>query len=181
MSEEYVLLSMLAREWGIDKSTVRKYVKRKGYDFVRVRGDDRTHQVVLGLSVENAELLREARSQDGYSTRSESSERGGNSRLIENGTGFFYLVQLEPRFIPSRVKLGYASDPERRLGAYRTTHPQATILKTWPCRSTWEQTAIDSLTAEHCTPSGGEVFECTDIENMIHRGEIFFSCLPHLL
>lgn len=174
MSQEYVLLSVLASEWGIDKSNARKYVLRHGYDFMRVRGEDRTHQAVLALKAEDAELLREIRLQEGFSN-------GTDSRPVENGVGVLYLVQIMPDADPSRIKLGYASDANRRLASYRTISPSATITKTWPCRVSWEKAAIDSLTAEYCTLIGGEVYQCTDIEGVIQRGNRFFSCMPSLL
>src|SRR5260221_4503565 len=131
MSEEYVLLSTLAQEWSIDKSTARKYVKHHGYDFMRVRGDDRTHQAVLALKTEDAELIREVRSHEGYSN-------GNGSRPVENGVGVLYVVQIMPDADSSRIKLGYASDANRRLASYRTVSPSATIVKTGPCRASWE-------------------------------------------
>ncbi|GAC1660908.1 MAG: hypothetical protein PVS3B3_31200 [Ktedonobacteraceae bacterium] len=173
MPEGYVLLSTLARAWGIDKSNARKYVIRHGFDFTRVRGDDRTHQVVLCLKTEEAELVREIRSQEGYNTH------GGNgSRPVESSIGVFYVVQIVPDIDPLRLKLGYASDANRRLASYRTVSPTAAIVRTWNCRPSWEQTAIDSVTAECCTLIGGEVYQCTDIERLLQRGDKFFSCLP---
>lgn len=172
MPEEFVLLSILAEEWGIDKSSARKYVKNHGFDFARVRGEDRTHQLVLALKTEDAEMLREMRSNEGYTT--------GTSQPVTNGAGVLYVVQIMPDADPSRIKLGYATDATRRLASYRTISPTAIIIKTWPCRSIWEQTAIDSLTAENCTLIGGEVFTCTDIERLIQRGDTFFSYLPSL-
>ncbi|SRR6266487_824354 len=172
MVEGYVLLSTLAQEWGIDRSTARKYALRRGFDFARVRGEDRTHQAVLALKIEEAELLREVRSQEGYS---------GNVHPIENGIGVFYVVQIMPDADSTRLKLGYASDATRRLASYRTLSPEARIVRTWPCRSTWERAAIDSLTAENCILIGGEVYGCADIENLLARGDAFFACMPTLL
>lgn len=171
MPEGYVLLSSLAQEWGIDKSTARKYAKRHGFDFARVRGDDRTHQAVLALKVEEAELLRDVRSQEGYGAT--------DSRPVENGTGVLYVVQIMPDADSSRIKLGYASDATRRLASYRTLSPSAALVKTWPCRSVWERAAIDSLTVG-CSLIGGEVYTCTDMERLIQRGDMFFSCMPPL-
>src|SRR6266568_5017714 len=175
MSQEYVLLSKLAQEWGIDKTNARKYVKAHGFDFIRVRSDDRTHQLVLGLPMGDAELVREARNREGY-----KSQNGSEPRPVENGIGVLYLVQIMPDADPLRIKLGYASDAARRLASYRTVSPTAAIVKTWPCRTAWERAAIDSLTAENCTLIGGEVYVCADIERLIQRGDMFFSCLPSL-
>lgn len=171
--EEYVLLTTLSDEWGIDKSTARKYVKRHGFDFIRVRGQDPTNQLVLGLLVNDAELVREIRSHEGY-----RAQGNDESRPVGNGAGFFYIVQIMPDADSSRIKLGYASDANRRLASYRTLSPTAAIVKTWHCRPSWERAAIDSLTAEYCDLVGGEVYACKNIEGLVQRGDAFFSCMP---
>lgn len=173
--ETYIPLTTLAQEWGIDKSNARKYVLAHGFDFVRVRSADRTHQLVLALSPTDAELVREVRTQEGY-----TNHKNGNSAPVENGTGVLYVVQIMPDADPSRIKLGYATDAQRRLASYRTISPTAAIVQTWPCRVSWEQAAIASLTAENCTLIGGEVYMCSDIERLIERGERFFACMPSL-
>lgn len=171
MNEEYVLLSTLAQEWAIDKTTARKYARKQGFDFTRVRGNDPSHQAVLALKANDAELLREVRSQEGYTN---------NGMPVENGIGVLYIVQIMPDADPTRVKLGYATDASRRLVSYRTLSPTAIIVKTWACRSSWERAAIDSLTTENCTLIGGEVYACADIERLIQRGDTFFSYMPSL-
>lgn len=175
MAEEYVLLSTLAQEWGIDKSNARKYVLKHGFDFVRVRGDDPSHQAVLSLSASDAELIREIRSQEGYRSGDDAA------RPMENGIGVLYVVQMVPELDPLRVKLGYASDVERRLMSYRTICPTAVVAKTWMCRPSWEKAAIDSLTAEGCALIGGEVYQCSSIDGLLQRGDMFFSCMPSLV
>src|SRR6266702_1959866 len=175
MAEGYVLLSELADEWGIDKSNARKYVWKCGFSFVRVRGDERTHQLVLALTVADAEIVREMRLSEGYTTRGTEG-----TRPVENGAGTFYLVQIIPDVDQRRVKLGYAMDAERRLSAYRTVSPTATIVHAWPCSVSWERAAIASLTAEGCTLLGGEVYLCEDIDRLVQRGDTFFACMPEI-
>jgi hypothetical protein len=175
MAEEYVLLAALAHEWGIDKSTARKYAKRHGFDFVRTRGSDPTHQLVLALSKADAELLREIRAREGYQAQLTS-----DYRAVENGRGIFYVVQVIPDVDPSRVKLGYASSAPQRLESYRTISPTARLVKTWACRPTWERAAIDSLTALDCELIGGEVYTCRNLDALLQRGDAFFSLMPSL-
>ena len=65
-NEEPVALGELAREWGIDKSNVRKYAKKHGFTrFVTVRRDA-THQATQALEATDAERLREIRRNEGY-------------------------------------------------------------------------------------------------------------------
>lgn len=72
-------------------------------------------------------------------------------------------------------------DLRGRLATHRTISPTAKLLKTWPCRKSWERAAIDSLTAENCTLIGGEVYLCTDIGRLLQRGDTFFACMPSLI
>lgn len=66
MENEPVTLGELAREWGIDRTTVRKYAKKHGFThFVPVRRDP-THQASQALLVHDAERLREIRRNEGY-------------------------------------------------------------------------------------------------------------------
>jgi len=173
VSEDFVTVAALAREWGIDRSHARRYVLGKGFNPVRIRGNDPTHQTVNALSLADAELVREIRANEGYTA-------GSGSRALDNGVGVLYVVQTVPDLDPSRVKLGYATDANQRVRSYRTLSPTAAIVKTWPCRVTWELAAIDSLTAENCTPIGGEVYSCSDLNRLVQRGEAFFACMPSL-
>ncbi len=66
MENEPVTLGELAREWGIDRTNVRKYAKKHGFThFVTVRRDA-THQAAQALLAHDAERLREIRRNEGY-------------------------------------------------------------------------------------------------------------------
>ncbi len=166
---DHILLSELAQEWGLDKSNARKYVLKQGFDFVRVRGNDPSHQLVLALTQSDAEMVREQRTREGYN---------GKEPVI-NGWGYFYIVQVAPDLDESRIKLGYATDYKRRVAAYRTLSPTAKLFMVWPCRSIWERTAIDSITRIDCISTGGETYTCSDLTALCKRGHDFFSLLPN--
>jgi hypothetical protein len=188
----YVLLKTLAAEWGIDKSNARKYILRQGLEFVRVRGEERTHQMVLALSASDAEWAREFRAKEGYYGRvylippslvehfppEVMQEIMKEEPLTNFVVGSFYIVQTVPDIDPLRIKLGHALDVERRLSSYHTLSPTAKVVKDWPCRMAWEQAAMDSITAKSCKWVGGEVYSCSSIEEVIQRGDAFFSYMP---
>jgi len=98
--------------------------------------------------------------------------------VVNEYHGVFYVCQLIPEADPRRLKLGFASDIKSRLATYRTSNPTAKILKTWPCRKTWEQTAIAALTKEDCLLIASEVFECGDAEAFLERADRFLEMLP---
>ena len=49
--------------------------------------------------------------------------------------GYFYIIQLEPRREPLRVKLGYTTDLLDRLETFLCVAPYARFLKAWRCKS----------------------------------------------
>ncbi len=92
--------------------------------------------------------------------------------------GFFYLIQLIPEFDPNRVKIGFADNVEKRLQEHKTSSPTAKLVKSWACKRSWDQAAMDSITRENCRLIMNEVYE-GDIDAFIKRGEDFFSVMPH--
>ena len=167
---EYVTLAELAAELGLDRSNMRKYVLKCGLNPVRVRTPESRQQLTLALIQADAETVREMRQSQGF------SESG---RLIENnGLGYFYVVQLVPDLAPNRVKLGFASDVRARLDAHRTAAPTATLVKSWPCKNSWEQAAIASVTRTECSLIRNEVFECEDLACLVERAVAFFALMP---
>lgn len=93
--------------------------------------------------------------------------------------GKFYLIQLEPEHDPGRFKLGFASNMRERLRSHRCSAPFAKVLKTWPCHSLWERTAIDSVT-QGCKKIHNEIFRTTDIDSVRNRCDRFFDLMPAL-
>lgn len=65
-----------------------------------------------------------------------------------------------------------------RLQQHRTAAPTAVVLKTWPCKRSWESSIMDCLSAVHCKHILNEVFECEDINLLINRGDEIFNIFP---
>lgn len=170
---EYVTIAELASRLGLDRSNTRKYALKRGFAFFRVRTPESRNQLTLALTREDAEMVIESRKTQGYDTKKYSG-------TVLNGetSGYFYAVQIVPELDPKRVKLGFATDPETRLSAYKTVAPSAQIVKSWPCRKRWEETIIDSITRIGCSKIGVEVYLCEDIGELIKRAESIFSLMP---
>lgn len=173
--EDYRTIAQLATELGMDRSGLRKYAISNGFEFVRVRTLETRGQPTLALSVEQAERLSALRAVQGYS--------GSPSARIAPvvNAGFFYVISLIPEFDPRRVKLGFAQDVQGRLGAHRTAAPTAQLVKSWPCRRSWESVAIESITRTECTQIGQEVFDCVDLDRLVMRAEAFFVVMPSIV
>lgn len=167
----FVLLADLAKELGLDRSNMRKYAIKHGFSFLQVRTPESRGQITLALTEQEAEAIRELRSKQGF-------QPGQPGQPVENGFGWFYLVQIAPDLDPRRIKLGFAFDPMRRVDSYRTLSPTVILVKTWRCRTSWERAAIDSLTRLNTISLGGEVFQIEDLDLVIHYGDAFFSIMP---
>ena len=112
---EYVTIQELADDWGMARSNARKYVLKQGFTFASIRTPDTRGQATLALSSEDAEAVREVRRRQGFSK--------GAATPVENGDGYFYIVQVVPELEPRRVKLGWTYDVDSRLSAHRTAAP----------------------------------------------------------
>ena len=99
------------------------------------------------------------------------------SQDAENG-GCFYVIQLVPEFEPNRIKLGFSTNIDKRLASYRTIAPTARLVKTWPCRFSWEQAAIACAMGDQCKRIGAEVYDCMDLDSVIARLDQFFHLMP---
>jgi len=171
-TNEYVTISDLSKKLNIDKSNTRKYVLKQGFSFSKIRTPETRGQLTLVLSAGDAESIIESRKLQGFNI----GDTPGCT--VDNGIGYFYVIQLIPEAIPQRVKLGFATNIKNRLNAHRTTAPTATIIKSWPSEKAWERAAIASVTRVDCDIVGGEVFDCIALGELISRSDAFFDIMP---
>ena len=170
--QDYISLQELSERFDLDKSGVRKYILKQGFSFIRIRTPKSRGQLALALTLEDAETIIEMRKLQGFLTSN------GNRTPVNDGDGFFYIVQLIPELMEKRVKLGFATNVENRLKAHKTSAPTATLVKSWPSDKEWERSAIASITRIDCKYIGGEVFECGNLNELIERADVFFGIMP---
>ena len=168
--ENLTYLSSLSREFGTDHSNLRKYVIKKGINYVMSR-DAASRQMAMAFTAEEAEKLRSLRMREGF-TKSDVPI------CINGEIGEFYVVQLIPELDPRRVKLGFANGVLVRLASHRTASPTAVLIKSWDCKRTWERAAMDSSTRIGCKLIANEVYECDSVEQVTNRLDKFFAVMP---
>lgn len=83
-----------------------------------------------------------------------------------------------PEFDPNRVKIGFAYNVEKRMQEHKISSPTAKLFKYWPCKRSWDQSAMDSITRTDCKLIMNEVYE-GDIEEFVKRGDDFFAVMPN--
>lgn len=169
VSDDYVSLKELAAELGMDRSHARRYVLNLGISPTKRRTPASSGQLTLTVSAQEADFVRRTREEQGFL----SSETA-----VTTEKGYFYIIQLVPDLDPNRLKLGFADNVEARLAQHRTSAPTAKLLKSWPCKRSWERTAIDALTAVAGRLILNEVFEFSDVDAVLKRGDEFFALLP---
>lgn len=167
-----VYLSDLAAELGMDRSNMRKYLIKKGINTFKTR-DPESKQLVVTISPEEADRVRDIRSREGFGRKDPLT-------ISECDDGFFYLIQLIPEFDASRIKLGFTNDVNSRLCSHRTSSPTAVLVKIWKCKRSWERVAIESATRLGCKLISGEVYNCDSVENITRRLDDFFSIMPEV-
>lgn len=168
-----VTVKELAQELKLDRSNMRKYILAQGFDFIKTRTPESRGQLTLALTLADAEAIRELRENQGFMT--------AGKVVIDNGMGWFYLIQLIPDIAPKRIKLGFASNIESRLAAHHTSAPTAKLIKAWPCKKIWERAIIDSVTRIDCQLIAGEVFDCISLIDLTQRCNNLFGLFPQII
>lgn len=168
-SDEYVSMKELAQRLGMDRSHARRYVLKLGYSFHKRRTPNSGNQLTLCVSGAEADEIVSQRADKGFIA---------STAVAISDVGVFYVIQLVPDLDPKRLKLGFAESLEQRLSQHRTAAPTARLLRAWPCKRSWELTAMDALTLQGCRLILNEVFECDEPEALVRRGDAFFSMLP---
>ena len=169
MADMFGLLD-IAERLNVEVTTVRRLVARE-IDSLQLQIHRGKGDKIL-LTKEDTENL----------IASYQSRRGPVSSTIENTTKFdrfgcFYIIQLVPEALPNRVKIGFADNLESRLADHQTAAPTARVVKSWPCKRSWDYAAMDSITRDGCKLVLNEVYE-GNIDGFVERGEVFFSLMP---
>jgi len=157
-----------AQELGVHKDyalrLVHKHAEELGLH------PQRGQRNALLLSRQDADRLVQA-----YQPREAHNRHSSNRE--SNGLGYFYLIQLHPADLPTRFKIGYTNNIDVRLSDHRTSAPTLLLVKSWPCKRTWEEAARASITREGSHWVGGEVFD-GDVQGFLARADDFFSLMP---
>ena len=166
---ETVFMVDVASMLGMDRAHARRYVISLGYRWLKVRAPN--GQLSNALTREEAEAIVDYRRRDGFSLAQQE-------RQLPETWGEFYIVRLIPELAPNRIKVGFSVSACGRLAAHRTSAPTAEIVRTWPCKRTWELCIIDAAICFGCQQVGLEVYDCEDVEAVVGRCDRIFGSLP---
>lgn len=169
-----ITIKEVAANCGIRKGYAFKIINRLKIHKHKRKSSDRHGQRVAHISKEDVERVK-SEVHAVKAIRKSPSQDGLSPTLPESGV--FYLIQLEPELEPGRFKVGFSSNMAERLRAHRCIAPYVKTLKTWPCKSLWEKTAIHCVT-KGCKQLHTEVFSTDSIDTVIEEGDKFFGLLP---
>lgn len=168
---DLVSISEVAKRLAVDISTARRLVRRYAADLGLA--PTKGKQNVIYLTSEDAERLIAF-----YETKASRPLGDSESERAFQRFGHFYVVQLVPEALPRRVKIGYTDNLDNRLAEHRCAAPTARLVKSWPCKRSWDYAAMDSITRVGCTLVLNEVYE-GDVQGFVERAEAFFSQMPN--
>ena len=66
MPSEFVTLQELSKIFKVDKSNVRRYLKKNGFSFLKVRTAETRGQLTLALTREDSDIAIELRKSQGF-------------------------------------------------------------------------------------------------------------------
>jgi len=168
-----VSIKVIATELAVNKDYALRLAKKHARELdLKLNYGKRN---ALSLSREDADRLINS-----YRPRV-STAAATNDAGRFTGFGYFYIIQLHPEDLPNRLKIGYTDNLDVRQSDHRTNAPTLKLLKSWPCKRTWEEAAKASITREGCQRFGGERSEVFDgdIEAFMQRAEAFFALMPN--
>lgn len=168
-AEEFWTLRDLSDEFGMDVSSIRKFIVKNGIETYRRRTVETGNQLCLCLDRKGYEEFKGLR--EGFLAVRPMAE-------VEYDEGIFYFIQLVPEALPNRIKLGFTNDLAQRLQSHRCAAPTLKLLDTWGIKPSWESMAIAAISNIPGTVQvGAEVFDFPDAGKALERANSFFSFL----
>lgn len=155
--DEFYNLRDIAKELGITYQTVKSRTEQLDIDVVQTQNEKNMYL----SSIRAADL---AKLKDSLTNKSHS----------ENG--FFYMIALVPEYNRGRIKLGFATNVEERLGNHRTAAPTAELVRSWPCKRAFEKTIIAALSSLG-KQVRNEVYDFDNVDLIVSKAETLFSLL----
>lgn len=81
-------------------------------------------------------------------------------RQVSSREGWVYVIQLEPKRLPNRIKIGFTTDVSQRLRTFQTTSPRLTLVGLWHADAREEQVALRMIRGRI---GSSEVFDCPSV------------------
>lgn len=80
--------------------------------------------------------------------------------------GVFYVILLIPEFSKTRIKVGFTENMDARLRSHMVSAPTAEIIKTYPCKRSWEGYLL-AVVERHGKCIRTEVFDIPKLDPLL--------------
>lgn len=80
--------------------------------------------------------------------------------------GVFYVILLVPEFSKTRIKVGFTENIDARLRSHMVSAPTAEVLKTYPCKRSWEGYLL-AVVERHGKCIRTEVFDIPKLDPLL--------------
>lgn len=174
--DDVISVIELANQLDKRKQSIFKILRRLNIEPVKMTGANSRGALAAYVTHDQARLVRDVVEQRGQ-VEPHEADGSSNETTTSVQQGIFYLLSLEPDHDKGRFKVGFTTNISERLRTLRCSAPFATVTRSWPCKSLWEKTAIDCISAG-CERLHTEVFRTTDISAVLSRCEAFFALMP---
>ena len=175
METQNVTLKDLAAELGMDRSHCRKFVLSMGIETFPVRLVGARGSPLSAVTRVDAEKIRLERRTRGFHIPADEPLDSTPS-IASKCVGSFYVVALDPKARPGRLKFGYAQNVQGRLVEHRCAAPTAELLGAWPAKRSWEPCIMAALSLG-ATQVGAEVFDVEDVDVVLDKADRFMEML----
>ena len=165
--QQLISIVDIAEIEGKRRQSLHKLVRRLGLNVVKKKGDKGRGQLINHIAASDYEELK----------KHINLWANPKADPINEGSGVFYIIQLEPQLDARRVKVGFTENLDERLRSHRTTAPYSEIVEKWPCKLLWEKTAIECITQD-CERLYTEVFRADSVGRLVKMANRFFELMP---
>lgn len=150
-----------ARILGIGYTTIRRFYKQLVNDNL-VASDQliksKTGHISKGLTKSQIDHIRRNYMLPGFNEQTKK-QTGADD-------GVFYVILLIPEYSKTRVKVGFTENIDARLRSHMVSAPTAEVLKTFPCKRSWEGYLL-AVVERHGKCIRTEVFDVPKLDPLL--------------
>jgi hypothetical protein len=164
----FILILDLAGEVGQHRVNLLKDLKRRGYELIDVRDPTTGNQKAKAVSRLDAEAYVTERQREGF---------GKSVKKGRPEEGFVYVIVPDPELRADRVKIGWTTNLDQRLGSYRAIAPELCVLRIWPAKTQAIETVTLLVAERFAARIGMELFDVPTINVFLQELDGLFAVL----
>lgn len=160
-SQGLIPLLEAARILNIGYTSIRRYYKQLVDDGMIENSQvikARTGHMCKGLTKSQIDYIRRSYMIPTFN--------GVEKKQTGSDDGVFYVILLIPEFSKTRIKVGFTENMENRLRSHMVSAPTAEVIKTYPCKRSWEGYLL-AVVERHGKCIRTEVFDIPKLDPLL--------------